>query len=383
MKVFYITQASIPSTAAQSVYDMCVSEVFARRGYEVHLIIKNKFWNRRPKGFNGNLWDFYGVNKTFNIVKVFGLPRCTSWFQHCAFSYVEKEESLVFTQSATTAVKAVDRGFNVILDRHGLLPTEQEQAVRDRIERPNFLGVAAVTKTLRDDYIKKIPALKDKIFAWPNGVRHEKYLKAAKEAQSQKAESDNFVVGYVGSFHRGKGLEVILPLAELCPDVTFKIYGGTKNAEAVKNKYGVAKLASNIELNGPVPQSQVPKAIATFDVALLPNQEHVIMAHNDDIGNWTCPMKMLEYMASGRAIISSDLPVLREVLENGRNALLVPPTDYNAWRNKIMLLRSDRDLRKRLGNTAQKDTLEKYSWESRIDKIFTELNIEKKVMKSR
>ncbi|MBN1796603.1 MAG: glycosyltransferase family 4 protein [Sedimentisphaerales bacterium] len=384
LKIFYISQSSFPSTGAQSVYDMCVSEVFGNRGYDTTLIMKRKFWESPPKEYNGDLYEFFGVQHNFKIKKLFGLPRYTSWFQHKAMKYIGNINSLIFAQSVTTASVALDHGHWVLLDRHGLMPPDQEEMLRRRVNLPKFLGTAVVTETLRKDYVEKIPSLANKIIAIPNGVKGHKYAQAALNTNKNKEKGrSKFVSGYLGSYHRGKGVEVILKVANLCPDITFEMYGGNRRVTRlynVKERYGITELPVNIAIKGGIPQSQVPQKIATFDIALLPNQEHVYMPNGTDIGNWTSPMKMFEYMASGRPIIASDIPVLREVLKDNYNALLVPPTDYAAWRDAIKTLQSSPELRKQLGEQAQKDALEKFSWENRIITIFEKLNVESKVL---
>jgi glycosyltransferase involved in cell wall biosynthesis len=77
------------------------------------------------------------------------------------------------------------------------------------------------------------------------------------------------------------------------------------------------------------------------------------------------PMKMFEYMASGGAIISSSLPVLQEVLEDGRNALLVPPECPDAWVSALDRFLADPALASRLGATGHADYLAHYTWDQR------------------
>jgi glycosyltransferase involved in cell wall biosynthesis len=81
------------------------------------------------------------------------------------------------------------------------------------------------------------------------------------------------------------------------------------------------------------------------------------------------PLKAFEYMAYGLPIIASDLPVLREILEHERNALLVDPQDLAAWERALRRLVQDRSLRMRLGRTARTTFLQKYTWEQRARKI--------------
>ena len=71
-------------------------------------------------------------------------------------------------------------------------------------------------------------------------------------------------------------------------------------------------------------------------------------------------MKMFEYMACRRAILSSDLPVIREVL-NETNAVLCPPEDGIAWTDALSALLTDEAKRKALATQAWQD-VQPYTW---------------------
>jgi glycosyltransferase involved in cell wall biosynthesis len=87
-------------------------------------------------------------------------------------------------------------------------------------------------------------------------------------------------------------------------------------------------------------------------------------------------MKMFEYMASGVPIVSSDLPVLQEVLRDGDNAMIVPADDVARWRAGIERLISDDDLRFRLARNAQGDLERLYTWDARAAVVMTGLGLE-------
>jgi glycosyltransferase involved in cell wall biosynthesis len=72
---------------------------------------------------------------------------------------------------------------------------------------------------------------------------------------------------------------------------------------------------------------------------------------------------MFDYMASGRAILTSDLPVLREVL-NEHNAVFCPPEDVHAWQAALQGLLGDAQQRAALGRQARAD-VERYTWLAR------------------
>ena len=81
------------------------------------------------------------------------------------------------------------------------------------------------------------------------------------------------------------------------------------------------------------------------------------------------PLKMFEYMSSNRPIISSNLPVIKEVLINKENALLVEPDNLQDWRDAVQLLYQTESLRVQLAENAYKDYLNLYSWDKRAEAL--------------
>jgi glycosyltransferase involved in cell wall biosynthesis len=77
------------------------------------------------------------------------------------------------------------------------------------------------------------------------------------------------------------------------------------------------------------------------------------------------PMKMFDYMAAGRCIVASDLPVMHEVL-NPCNAVFCPPEDLSAWQSALGKLINDPALCKALSEQAALDARQ-YSWQTRED----------------
>jgi glycosyltransferase involved in cell wall biosynthesis len=87
---------------------------------------------------------------------------------------------------------------------------------------------------------------------------------------------------------------------------------------------------------------------------------------------------MFEYMSVGTPIISSDLQVLREILVDRHNSLLVKPDDVIEWLTALNLLIKDKNLAERLGTNAYKEFIEKYTWEIRAKKMLEDITIKKK-----
>lgn len=90
-----------------------------------------------------------------------------------------------------------------------------------------------------------------------------------------------------------------------------------------------------------------------------------------DTAAFASPMKVFEYLASGRAILASDLPVIREVL-NESNSMLLPPEDTAAWIDALGTLMADPGQRNWLAAHALEDASQ-YSWVTRAERALAGL----------
>jgi glycosyltransferase involved in cell wall biosynthesis len=116
-----------------------------------------------------------------------------------------------------------------------------------------------------------------------------------------------------------------------------------------------------------VPNAELPRYQAACDVLLMPYQRHVAASSGGDIARYLSPMKLFENMACGRPILSSDLPVLQEVL-NPENALLLPADDLDAWVAALQELAASPETRLRFSAQARRDVTA-YSWDRRAARI--------------
>ncbi|MFN3491929.1 MAG: glycosyltransferase, partial [Anaerolineales bacterium] len=114
---------------------------------------------------------------------------------------------------------------------------------------------------------------------------------------------------------------------------------------------------------------------AASDILLMPYSSSISASSGQDIAEVINPMKMFEYMASGRAIVSADLPSIREVLNEG-NCVFVETGNWELvignWKAEIEKLLADESLRVKLGSQARKD-VESFSWVKREEKILERL----------
>jgi glycosyltransferase involved in cell wall biosynthesis len=229
--------------------------------------------------------------------------------------------------------------------------------------------IIVITNELRNDVLRTYPNIKDsKLIVAPDGA-DDVNPDRSEESPDEKV----FKVGYVGSFSSGKGMEIVSSIANALRDerdIVFHVVGGD---DASRKVWQERTTGTNIVWHGYVPHARALQIMRQLDVGLLPNQRKVTLEENrGDIGRWTSPLKLFEYMASGSAIVASDLPVIREILKDGENSLLCPPEDTGKWLEAVRSLKENPTLRVRIARSGRKELIEKYTWKRRAAKILGE-----------
>jgi glycosyltransferase involved in cell wall biosynthesis len=175
-----------------------------------------------------------------------------------------------------------------------------------------------------------------------------------------------FICGYFGQLYVGRGIEIIEAMAIARPACLFLVFGGNEADVALRRE----SAPPNLRFMGHVSHLISRSAQAAVDVLLMPYQHSVsIGIPGQDTARWMSPMKMFEYLAAGVPIISSDLPVLREILRDGQNCLLVLPSDPNAWVLALDKLIEAPQLAERIGAFAHAQYLAQYTWTHRAERL--------------
>lgn len=202
----------------------------------------------------------------------------------------------------------------------------------------------------------------------PNGVDLERYqdLPDPATARTRLGLPQALTVGYTGHLYAGRGMGLLLELAQRFSRVQFLWVGG-REAEV---KFWKARLeqerVDNVILIGFVENQRLPLYQAAADILIMPYERVIAGSSGGNSAEYCSPMKMFEYMACGRAIISSDLPVIREVL-NDTNCMFCVPEDVENWVGALETLIEDAEGRNRLGYQARQDALA-YTWLARAQR---------------
>ena len=341
---------------------MCAA--FARPGHDVVLVAKHNA--RRELAGVEDVHGFYGVEPSFAIRR-FSRPSVAGgglfYYRRLDRWMAREAPDLVYSRDPLAAVLAARRGLPVVFEAHGLPAGRLGPALLRRLDRkPSYRRLVVISAALRDAFEREgyLPRAADVVVAHDGADRPPE-----REPGPDVGNTNGCRVGYVGSFYAGRGTEVVLEVARRLPDLSFHVVGGGRD----ELEASAGSVPDNVVVHGFLPPGELAAVYARTDVLLMPYQRRVLTASGwEDTSAWMSPLKMFEYMSSGAAIVSSDLPVLREVLKEG-TALLVEPDQVEEWVSAVRRLAGDPALRRRLGEAAQETIAREYTWDQRAEAV--------------
>lgn len=349
---------------------MKMCQAFTDNGHEV-LLLAPDYKEQNEKGIN-DVFDFYGVRNSFKIKKIF-TPKIKGRsiiYTIGILIYLSfNKADLVYGRFVNGCYLSSLLGFNTIFESHSPIwerSTLEVKLFSKLIEGKNFNKLVVISQALKNIYLKY-------------GYLNDKRIQVAHDGADEvndfniKAElngnENNLKIGYVGHLYQGKGMEVIEEIADKVPiDVDFHIIGGLiKDIDYWKSKI----TSKNVYFYGFVSQKEVSSYINSLDICILPNQK-IVKTYNDgkkegsNIGDFTSPLKMFEYMAHKKPIIASNLEVLKEVL-NSDTSILVDSENGNEWIEAIERLK-DKKIRTKMSKNSFNE-FKKYTWKNRVNAI--------------
>lgn len=392
MKIAVIAPTSMPSRRANTIQVMKMTQAFGSIGHEARLAIPGGAYRRAGDAEWRDLARHYGLSRKFSVEWLPSGERLRRYdFAVRAVRWARSwGAGMVFTRLPQAAALASLSGRPVILEAHDYPGGKFGPLVfKVFLRGSGACRLVAISQALLVDlketfHMNPTPGFD---LVAPDGVDLDRFTdlpepKTARAILIERYESfddritsflspDRFTAGYTGHLYPGRGVEILFQLAACAPEIAFLIAGGEPQALSRLTAEAEERGLRNLVLMGFVPNAEVPLVQAACEVLLMPYQRHVAASSGGDIARYLSPMKLFEYMASKRAILSSDLPVLREVLSE-ENAVLLPPDDTDAWVTALRKLRDDPERRASLIGHAWGD-VQKYSWETRAEAILVGL----------
>jgi glycosyltransferase involved in cell wall biosynthesis len=364
VKLAYLSNAKIPSREANSIHVMKMCQAFGQLGHEVILFAPDV-----QSGLEESISDpysFYGVDPCFKISR---LPwpkiKGRGWLYGIEAGWLSSRSNFdgAFGRSLHACTVSAHLGMPTVWDAHMLTFAQrpiERWLFRRMIGASGFRMVMTNCDSLRLAILVDFPQLADRIVAAHNGAD---LLPQEIEPAVLSDANGRPCIGYVGHLYQGKGFEIIREMAARAPWAQFHVVGGEQ--QTIATLRFDATLPSNIQIHGFVPPSETARLILAFDVLLAPYQPEVRIAGGGETAAWMSPLKLFAYMAAAKPILCSDLPVLREIIQDGRNGLLLPPNDPEAWVKALQGLLQNPAEREKLGAAANADFVKLYTWQQR------------------
>jgi glycosyltransferase involved in cell wall biosynthesis len=384
MKFYYLANMRLPTEKAHGLQIMQMCEAFACAGNELTLLVPRRI-NTPEMSSIADPWAYYGVSRNFAIwpipcIDLFPWLRraeraalaisTLSYLVLLVLALLFRRADIYYSRDAVTvlALSLFKPRQTLIYEAHQFARSGLGRLLQGGCVRRAGL-VVAVTGKLGDDLRARGAQC---IVVAHDGFRLERFanLPDRQAARSRlNLPEQAFIVGYAGQLHTmsmSKGIDVVIEAIARLPDrqISLCLVGGpAEAADSLRAHWlGLGLSAARFLFLGRVEPPAVPVCLSAFDVCAMP------FPWTEHFAYYASPLKLFEYMAAGRATISSDLPAVAEVVRDGETALLFPPGDVGALAAALSRLYDDSDLRDRIGGAARRAAMD-YSWQARAERI--------------
>jgi glycosyltransferase involved in cell wall biosynthesis len=387
-RIAYPAFMRLPTEHAHGVQVMRMCEALTGAGHETTLLYPKRAQNPHA---DKDPWLYYDVQTRFPLIEVkspdlswlvarlgpgrhlsnAALELDIAAFGITALRSVKRDRfDLVFTRDPEIALLSTLQRHTTVLELHSVPRSNVLRKLTSLVCKNDRIPlVVAITEGVKRALVE-IGVEESRVMVVPDGVdmKHYERLPDRSEARRRLGIAEGGAVAlYSGSLYRYKGVFTLVDAARAMPEVHVIIVGGEDKDVVALRSYADQRGADNVSIYGHVPPSDVPLLQAASDVLIAPNTAETRLS-----AEFTSPLKIFEYMAAGRPIVSTLLPSIQEVLEHERNALLVPPGDADALALAVRRIIANPALSDRLVATAKQE-VPKYSWAQRVRVILDEL----------
>lgn len=364
MKIGYATHNTVPaqSAAALNMFQMC--NALGRQTGGVISYFPWKFWRVRTWSSSSK---FFGP-KSFKERRIVDLPRFHNLYDILTARRMKDDGiNLGYCRKFSSAAAVIAQGIPSILEIHSMYDLRRWGKIGVRLmTHSHFLRLVVLNKLLLDDVLLYIGDdnfnLKEKIIVAHDAVDLSKF----NNDPAMVGRGNH--VGYFGTVSIAKGVGMIVEIAKSMPDVSFHLVGRVTTDFANHPDY-----PSNLLVYGFLQHQDAIAVMRAMDVLLLPNPPIMVLDKGDDIGRYTSPMKLFEYMASNRPIIASDIPAVKEILDK-ECAELVDHDDKEGWIGAIASLMQDKKKSRFLAEKAF-ERVKMHTFDARVTLVMKGINV--------
>lgn len=370
MKLTYLVNQRLPIEKAYGIQIVKMCEAFANLGLDLELVAP-----QRKNPFKKNVFEYFGVKKNFketmlpsldfylpgrlDIIAV-SLKSFLSAIQLFSYSVLKKSD-IIYSRDELPLFFLSFFKKNLVFEVHRF--SKRRTLFYNRFIKKR-LKIVTISHGLKNEFVKF--GFKPKnILVAPDAVDLEDFDINISKTEARKKLNlplDKKIALYSGHFFKWKGVNTLIEAAPLLKEVFFVFIGGTeKDVKEFKSLIKNNKL-DNILFLGHKPYQEVPLYLKAADVLILPNKKEEKISEL-----YTSPLKLFEYMASKRPIVASDLPSIREVLDE-ETAVFFEPNSPGQLAGSIKKVIQDDNLAKTISARAF-EKVKNYTWQKRVDKI--------------
>jgi glycosyltransferase involved in cell wall biosynthesis len=296
----------------------------------------------------------YGLVPFFIMAQLVVLIRLLNRYQFaCIHAHWLIPQGLI----AITACLFIKSAPPVIVTSHGGDLFGLKGFVFNRLKRFVALQSAAVTVVSHAmrDVLQELRIADSRINVIPMGVDLcNRFVPAVQRSASG-------ALLFVGRLVEKKGLKYLIEALPLIlkehPNATLRIVGDGQEKERILERILELGLGEHIEFLGAVANETLPEIYHSSDVVVFPS---VVASDGDREG---FGLVLVEALGCECATVVTDLPAMRDIIYNGKSALVVPQKDANLLAGKINLLIDDDNLRQSLGQQGRQYVLERFDWD--------------------
>jgi glycosyltransferase involved in cell wall biosynthesis len=258
------------------------------------------------------------------------------------------------------AVEAVMYDERNQLYGHEAAPSPAKRRRIENRERRVWLGARGFMATTRGilSTFERLHGARPRTAVVPNGCD------VPKEREFTPPSEDNRIV-YAGQLYPWKGVDVLVQAFARLSRGELVIVGGLQGEgdfDRVQKLASSLNLGARVQFLGSLAQRDVGKELARATVVAAPFLKSAMTSEH------TSPIKAFEAMAAGRPLLISDTEASREIVEDGRTGIVVPPGSVEAWAAALERVLSDRSLQMTLARAAFEKATQ-YSWGRRAERI--------------
>ena len=221
--------------------------------------------------------------------------------------------------------------------------------------------VVVISHGIKKDLITRSIPL-EKLTLVPNGVDIDHFKACSSDSQYFEAWrlGGKKVIGFIGSFFKYEGLDLLVEamarLAATRSDIALVLAGGGRTESELKAQVERLRLRDRVIIPGKIPHESIPGVYAMCDILAYPR-------YASRLTELTTPLKPLEAMAMGKAVVASNVGGHRELIQHGRTGLLFPAGNVSRLARVLNRLLDCQDFCQKLGRQASTWVRQSRSWD--------------------